>query len=391
MAPRLGLTYDLTGDARNVIKGSYAIYFDQRSAGQLSKALNPTGSARIDLGWSDLNGDSVVQVNEINQSLIRSVTGFDPANPAGLVSANTVDPNVTAPRTNEIVVGFGKEMAGDVGFNASYVWRRYDHFIWNDTIGISSSDYSAVPFTPPSSACPSGARCDAVTYYVPNATLPSAYTVTNRPDFRRVYNGLELVVRKRSSRGWMLNASYSYNTTLEHYDSAAAYEDPTNIDRLNGFQHSPSAGIGGGGGSNLAGIPVNAKWIAKLNGTYRLPHARSTSRRQRTCARGIRSRKPSTSPRDRIAHRRLPCCSDPARRAALPEFCDDGLQGRTSVHGAGMKMLPSFDMFNVFNSSTVMGPAHESERGEREQRLRDPGAADRARRPHGDLLVECIH
>jgi len=39
-APRLGLTYDLTGDATNVIKGSYAIYFDQRSAGQLSKALN---------------------------------------------------------------------------------------------------------------------------------------------------------------------------------------------------------------------------------------------------------------------------------------------------------------------------------------------------------------
>ena len=32
VAPRVGLTYDLTGNATNVIKGSYAIYFDQRSA-----------------------------------------------------------------------------------------------------------------------------------------------------------------------------------------------------------------------------------------------------------------------------------------------------------------------------------------------------------------------
>ncbi len=82
VAPRVGLTYDLTGNATNVIKGSYAMYFDQRFGGQLSKALNPAGSARIDLGWTDLNGDQTVQTNEINQSLIRSVTGFDPANPA---------------------------------------------------------------------------------------------------------------------------------------------------------------------------------------------------------------------------------------------------------------------------------------------------------------------
>ena len=35
VAPRLGLTYDLTGDARNVIKASYAVYFDQRAAGRV--------------------------------------------------------------------------------------------------------------------------------------------------------------------------------------------------------------------------------------------------------------------------------------------------------------------------------------------------------------------
>lgn len=353
-APRLGLTYDLTGDARNVIKGSYAIYFDQRSAGQLSKALNPAGSARIDLGWSDLNGDGVVQVNEINQNLIRSVTGFDPANPARLVSANTVDPNVTAPRTNEIVVGFGKEMAGGFGFNASYVWRRYDNFIWQDTVGLSSADYSAVSFTPPASACPSGARCQTVTYFVPNITLPSAYTVTNEPGFRHVYNGLELVVRKRSSRGWMLNGSYSYNSTNEYYDSAAAYEDPTNIIQRNGFQYAPSAGIGGGGGSNLAGIAINAKWIAKLNGSYRLPYdvnvAATADLRQGypfTQAINIASR-PNRAPA-------IAVLLDPVGAVRFPNFATMDFRLDRAFIVGGTKLVASFDMFNLFNASTVMG------------------------------------
>jgi hypothetical protein len=354
VAPRVGLTYDLTGDAKNVIKGSYALYFDQRSAGQLSKALNPTGSARIDLGWTDLNGDGVVQPNEINQSLIRSVTGFDPADPGRLMSTNMVDPAVRAPRTSEIVVGFGKEMPGDFGFNASYVWRRYDHFIWNHTIGLSSADYSPVQFSPPASSCPSGARCEAITYYVPDVTLPSAYIVTNRPGFRHVYNGLELVIRKRSSRGWMLNGSYSYNSTIEHYDSPAAYQDPTGIAQRNGFQYAPAAGIGGGGGSNLAGIPINAKWIAKLNGSYRLLHdinvaATADLRQGYPFVQSINiASRPNRAPA--IA---MPL--DPIGNVRFPNFATMDFRIDRAFTVGGRKFLPSFDMFNLFNASTVMG------------------------------------
>jgi carboxypeptidase family protein/TonB-dependent receptor-like protein len=355
VAPRVGLTYDLTGNARNVIKGSYAVYYEQRSAGQLSKALNPVGSARIDLGWTDLNRDQTVQPNEINQSLIRSVTGFDPANPASLVSPNSVDPNVSAPRTNEVVIGFGKEMAGDVGFNVSYVWRSYDNFIWQDTIGITSADYSAVPFTPPASSCPSGARCEAVTYFNPNFTLPSAYVVTNRPDFNRAYNGLELVIRKRSSRGWMLNGSYSYNTTIENYDSAAAYEDPTNIVQRNGAQYAPTGGaIGGGGGSNLAGIPISAKWIVKVNGSYRLPYAinvaaTADARQGYPFAQAINI---ASRPNRAAA---IAVLLDPVGEKRFQNFATMDFRVDRPFTVGKLKMVPSFDMFNLFNAATVMG------------------------------------
>jgi hypothetical protein len=245
-------------------------------------------------------------------------------------------------------------MPGDFGFNASYVWRRYDNFIWNDTTGIGSADYSAVSFTPQAGACPTGARCETVTYYVPNVTLPSAYTVTNRPDFRHVYNGLELVVRKRSSRGWMLNGSYSYNTTIERYDSAAAYEDPTNIVQFNGFQYAPSVGIGGGGGSNLAGIPISAKWIAKLNGSYRLPYdvnvaATADLRQGYPFAQAINiASRPNRAPA-------IAVLLDPLGAERFPNFATMDLRLERAFKVAGVKLLPSFDMFNLFNANTVMG------------------------------------
>jgi hypothetical protein len=354
VAPRVGITYDLTGDATNVIKGSFATYFEQRFGGQLSKSLNPAGSARIDLGWTDINGDKTVQTNEINQGLIRSVTGFDPANPAQLVSSNSVDPNVKAPRAHELVIGFGKEMPGDFGINASYVWRKYDRFIWNDINGISSSDYSPVQFTPAAGACPADARCEAVTYYVPNYNIPSSYTVTNRPDFNRVYNGLELVVRKRSSRGWAMTGSYSYNTTIENYESPAAWEDPTSITERNGYQYAPTGGIGGGGGSNLAGIAINAKWIAKLNGSYRLPFdinvAATADLRQGypyLQAINIASRP------NRAAA--IAVLLDPVGQERYPNFATMDFKADRAFNLGRAKLNASIDLFNIFNADTVMG------------------------------------
>jgi hypothetical protein len=354
VAPRLGVTYDLGGDARNVVKASYAVYFDQRSAGQLSKALNPTGSARIDLGWTDLNGDKTVQANEVNTSLIRSVVGFDPANPGALVTSNIVDPSVTAPRTQEIIVGFEKEMAGGIGFSASYIWRGYDNFLWDDTIGITAADYSPVTFTPAASACPAGARCDTVTYFVPTRTLPSDFTRTNRPDFRHVYNGLELVIRKRSSSGWFVNGSYSYNTTLEYFDSPAAYEDPTNISQRHGYQFAPTGGIGGGGGNFLAGVPTNAKWIAKANGGYQLPYAVKLSatadmRQGYPFLQGINiASRPNRAPA-------IAVLLDPLGEVRLPNLVTVDFRLDKAFSVRGVRLLPSFDMFNLFNTNTVMG------------------------------------
>ena len=35
----------------------------------------------------------------------------------------------------------------NLAVGASYIWRKYDNFRWDDTVGLSASDYSAVDYT----------------------------------------------------------------------------------------------------------------------------------------------------------------------------------------------------------------------------------------------------
>ena len=102
-----------------------------------------------------------------------------------------------------------------------------------------------------------------MTYYQPNVLIPSPNVLTNQPDRYRDFNGFELTFQKRTANNWSMNASYAYNNAIDRWDSANDYEDPTNIDELNGFQYAPEAA-----GSGIGGIFTNAKWLVKVNGRY---------------------------------------------------------------------------------------------------------------------------
>jgi hypothetical protein len=163
------------------------------------------------------------------------------------------------------------------------------------------------------------------------------------------------VIRKRSSRGWMLNGSFAYSSTIAHYDSPASYEDPTNISQQNEAQYAPTTGIGNGGGSNLAGIPINAKWIVRANGSYRLPRygvniAATTDLRQGypfPQAINIASR-PNRAPAVAVL-------LDPLGDVRLSSFKSMDLRLDRTFTVARVKWLPSLDVFNLFNANTVLG------------------------------------
>ncbi|MGH9158864.1 MAG: hypothetical protein ACRD2X_02600, partial [Vicinamibacteraceae bacterium] len=154
-----------------------------------------------------------------------------------------------------------------LAIGASYIWRRYDRFNWEDTVGLTSDDYVPVTFTP--TDCREGARCETVSYFEPTFEIPSAFIVTNVLDRWRDYNGVELTLEKRYADRWSAGASFAYNDAVDTWDSPAAYEDPTCVqDLCPGSQaFAPEAG-----GSGIDNVYTNAKWLVKVNGRYTLPY-----------------------------------------------------------------------------------------------------------------------
>lgn len=350
VAPRLGVTYDLRSDGKTVLKASYATYYDQRSPGQLSGALNTIGANTVEFPWQDLNGDKKVQANEVNSGTILSFSsGYDPLNPGLQASPNQVDPTLKNSRADEIVVGLTKELPANLGVSVSYIWRRYTDFAWNDRIGLTSADFTSTKLTPAASTCPTGARCEAVTYWVPNFALPAAFVLTNQPDLSRSFNGVEIVGRKRLAQRWMLTGSFAYSSTVVHYDSAAAYEDPTNIAQQNGAQYAPSVTSGG-----LDPTNPNAKWITRFQGSYRLPWYEIGLASTLDLRQGY-----PTSPAINVASRpnragAVQVLLDPVGDVRLPTFSSTDFRvDKTFAFGA-RKLQATLDVFNLFNANTVL-------------------------------------
>ena len=264
-SPRLGLTYDLRGTGKSVAKASYSIYYGQRSPSQAVSPLNPVTAANIRFPWSDLNGDKVVQANELNYNTILAFGGnYNPDNPTALTTTGSIDPDVKNDRTREFIVGLDHEVYTGFAVGASYIWRQYDQFAWNDRIGFGSEHYVARTLTPTCTVA--GARCETITYYEPTIPIPAAYVYTNTPDRYRDFNGFEFTLSRRYTNRWMANFSYAFNSAVDHWDSPRAYEDPTNIDKQDGAQYAPESG-----GSGIDNIFTNAKWLVKASGMYTLP------------------------------------------------------------------------------------------------------------------------
>ena len=270
ISPRAGVSLDLTGKGHTLLKLYFARYAGQLGAGTgaIVAPLTPAGATYVLYPWMDIDGDGYIQAHEIvfTRVPLAWTSAYDYRKPSFI--PGSVDPQLSVDRASEIIVTVERQLARDLAVSASYVWRKYSNFRWNDRTDWTSDDYVGSPYQPAN--CVPTARCPAVTYFNPVRTLPTATVLTNQPDYWRGYQGIELTARRRLTNAWMLNASVSYNDTRAHYDSRRAYEDPTNIENLDGAQYAPQYAQE----SSIPGLPavlVNAKWIGRVSGTYRTP------------------------------------------------------------------------------------------------------------------------
>jgi hypothetical protein len=370
-SPRLGLTYNFDG-GRTVARANYARYYGQVGNGGVSGQINPLTSVSVRYPWVDLNGDRVVQANEVQPTngdftRTQNLSGnWDPNNPTAATTANTIDPNLKNDTTDEFIVGASREIGAGFAVDANYIWRRYTNFsssftqvsASNPTL-VSSNDYVAVQYTPPASACPvAGARCDTVTAYYPTFQLGGITQLINTPNFNRSYNGFEVSGRKRMSHHWMMNTSFSYNSIIQNYGNGS-YQNPNNISVRNGFQYDYATS-----GSGIGNVFINAKWLYKLSGLVELPYKFNVSafynaRQGYPFEAAVVVNNPITLA-DGSTVTALPngggnptIILDPIGENRLPNYQNLDFHVERPISFGHSHFVPSLDVFNVANGNTI--------------------------------------
>jgi hypothetical protein len=278
LSPRFSLTYDITGDGKNVVKLSLARYGSQ--VGNNLGFFQWTMKKRaIAVPWYD-DGDMIPQLSEIDDTIdpmdAEWFEGFDPTDPYTLESTNRFDPDHNSPLMDELTVGYEREITTDFAASLSFFYKRRHRHILD--IGILADGSIETPenwFV---------AGTDAITGsdYYERYEIPVAYYRTNTKNSYWRYLAGSLALKKRYSNKWMLDASFTLLSWKQFNDRSewnagvvipAGYWDyydgldPTNFDYFNEAVVAPESS-----GSGVSEIFVNARWMFKLAGLYQLPY-----------------------------------------------------------------------------------------------------------------------
>ena len=282
--PRVGMTWALDDSRKTLLRANFSRYAGQLD-GNIVGFSNPSANAGyVDYPWEDLNGDLFVQDNEVRLDLgfIQPGGGFNPDDPRSVVSADTIDPDLKAPVTTGIVIGFERELMPNLAVSANYSWSHSKNQVglsgaadplgllfipWR---GVSIADYSQIGTL--SGTLPNGTAYN-VPLFAANEDLVAANgngrELTNYDGYSTTYSGIEVSVIKRMSNRWMMRAGFAWNDPREHYDVARnILGNPTRYESSSledgGVLAPRSAGSGAGD------VFVNGKWQINVNGAYDL-------------------------------------------------------------------------------------------------------------------------
>jgi hypothetical protein len=312
LSPRIGLTYDLTGDGKTIAKLSAGIYGSRMYSGSAYLYRRGGASGNLRFWWHDASGDNVVNFNELywmnmddsaraayrafddNNNFVGNYEreegssgmwwGYDWNDPGKTVAPwyNVAD-NWDDEKTYEAIFSLERELMSNLAVGLDATWRRYQNWWWNqnysDFFGgtlLSRSDYVESPNAIPQTITGS----DGKVYDMGEAggrhiyvwkegvnNVTGEYVTVTPDDYYDSHMGLSLRLTKRLSNRWMLNASFAVQQQKTHW-GADYPQNPTNQWARDGQTYAYSLGAASG----KIGMPVFSRWMLKAQGLYQLPY-----------------------------------------------------------------------------------------------------------------------
>ncbi len=310
LSPRLGLTYDITGDGKTIAKLSGAYYGARMASWPAYLWLRGGAGGWLRFWWDDANGDNQTQFNELywaeygttDRAAYHAFSddgtflgnwdreenlmwgGYDPQNPNATTDPwYNVDPDWHGDKTWELIASLEREVLPDFMLGADFTWRKYSdwwtNWDYSDYFGgtlLARTDYVEAPTKCPSSyTTPDGESVDfgeaaGRPFYVWKEGVEDVYGwyATNTPsDYYDIYWGINLRFAKRLSNRWMLNGSFTYQSQKNYWGDTYPL-NPTNQWAQDGKMFAYSLGAASG----KVGMPTFSRWMLKAQGLYQLPY-----------------------------------------------------------------------------------------------------------------------
>jgi hypothetical protein len=266
--PRLSATYAVGGEKKTLLRASYSRFANQLGPEVLRTNAFP-GIGYLYYGWQDANGDHLVEKGEVDLSDFEGSNRVDPDNPGASASVNRIASNLKAPTTDEIIVGVDRQLAPDFSVSLAYTYRSARNLEVFPLVGTDARSFSLLGDATGTAIGANGFVLDFREPYY-GLTLsppPVGVQVSNRPDYRETYSGLEIQVFKRLSHGWMLRGSFAYSDWRRHLGSSAIV-DPNN--RVGGSDEDGGSVAEPSGGATPK-VFVNSRWQFNVSGLYQFP------------------------------------------------------------------------------------------------------------------------
>lgn len=313
-SPRLGITWDVTANGKNVLKLNLAKYGDYMGV-SFAGNFYPLGTGgNANFWWLDNNKNGLIDLTELywhyssNYALYRvfddaghfigdlsdglkagRYAGFDPADPLATRSPNiTIGEDVNSSDTWEAMLSFEKEVLTDLGIALDLTYRRYGNFNWTlpyyPETGLvrSADDYVQVGTIPSEIGGQSTGEAAGKPYYLLKAgIMPTNFSyMSKQPDRYDTYYALDLRATKRLSNNWMMNFSFTYQVQRA-FHGEDGFADPLNMDSYSGSSipnptnrwavHGKTYAALVGARSGKLNAYVFSPWLIKIYGLYRLP------------------------------------------------------------------------------------------------------------------------
>jgi len=288
LSPRIGVTYALGAAKRTLVRAGYNRYVSQ--LGSAVASSSPVGNSQFTFLGVDANGDHIIQRGELTK--VRSFAGINPAAPASLVSTRRVDYDMNPPSTDEFLIGAEHELWTDFAVGVTFTHRVNNDLPvvrYEKTQGAgdfyTSADYELArtvggAFAGNGHTFTTGST--PVYQLKTGIATPNFSVITNRPDYKQTYNGLELTATKRMSRNWMMRVNASFNDYTEDC-GADSFANPTKALASTGIVNGQAAYAGapnciGGqispqsaGSGAFGNVFINSRWNGNVSGVYSAP------------------------------------------------------------------------------------------------------------------------